>query len=114
MQGTILPDVDLNHISLENEKRLYKDSAGPDGEPRIDRFAVLLFKRLVPIKVYQKWTGSVNYDGSRGKNALPNNLRQTLSDAVSRQFHPIPRDWKLIRDRINELLRNQRTAFPLF
>ncbi|XP_072554771.1 uncharacterized protein [Paramormyrops kingsleyae] len=114
MQGVILPDVLLNHVSLETENKLYLDSTGPDGKPRADRFAVLLFKRLIPLNLYQNWAGSVNFDGSRGKNALPNNLRQALSDAVGRRFNPAVRDWKLIRDRLNELLRNRRTTFPLF
>ncbi|XP_073690554.1 uncharacterized protein [Garra rufa] len=114
MQGVILPDVLLNHVSVETENKLYLESTGPDGKPRADRFAVLLFKRLIPLNLYQNWAGSVNFDGSRGKNALPNNLRQALSDAVGRRFNPAVRDWKLIRDRLNELLRNRRTTFPLF
>lgn len=114
MQGVIIPDVLLNHVSVETENKLYLDSTGPDGKPRADRFAVLLFKRLIPLNLYQTWAGSVNFDGSRGKYALPNNLRQALSDAVGRRFNPAVRDWKLIRDRLNELLRNRRTTFPLF
>lgn len=104
----------LNHVSIKIEKQLYLNSAGLDGRPRADRFAVCLFKRLIPLNVYQKWAGMVNYDGSRGKNALPSNLRQAISDAVFRKFHPKAQDWKQIRDRINELLRKKRLSFPLF
>ncbi|KAM9457207.1 uncharacterized protein Hap1MRO34_018456 [Clarias gariepinus] len=114
IHGVIIPDVTLNHVSIEQEKELYLNSAGPDGRPRVDRFAVDLFKRLVPHNVYQKWAGSVNYDGSRGKNALPSNLRQAISNAVAKKFQPTARNKKQIRDRINELLRKKRLSFPLF
>ncbi|KAK2846242.1 hypothetical protein Q7C36_011096 [Tachysurus vachellii] len=81
LMGVILEDVTLNYVA--------------------DSFAAGLFKRLIPLTVYHDWVGSVNYDGSKGKNALPLNLRQAISDAVARKFQPSLRDWKLVRDRIN-------------
>lgn len=114
-QGVILPDVCLNPVSMKKEEKLYLESAGKDRRPRPERFAVLLFKTLVPHEVYRGWSGAVNYDGSRGKNALPNNLRKAISEIVRRKFpNPTPRDWKMIRDRLNELLRTKRLTFPLF
>ncbi|XP_072566473.1 uncharacterized protein [Paramormyrops kingsleyae] len=114
IQGVIQPDITLNHVPLETEQRMYLDSTGPDGKPRADRFAVHLFKRLIPLRVYQDWVGLVNFDGSRGKNALPHNVRQAISDAVAKKFHATAQDWKQIKDRINEILRKKRLSFPLF
>lgn len=65
----------------------YLDSAGADGRPMADSFSVLLFKSLISLNIYQNWAGSVNYDWSRGKDALLNKLRQTLSDPVGQKFH---------------------------
>lgn len=114
-QGVIVPDVCLNPVSMKKEKKLYLESAGKDGRPRPERFAVLLFKSLVPHEVYREWSGTVNYDGSRGKNALPNNLRKAIAEVVRRKFPNLtPCDWKMIKDRLNELLRTRRLTFPLF
>lgn len=114
-RGVIQPDMCLNPVSLKKEKKLYLESAGKDGRPRPERFAVLLFKSLVPQEVYREWSGAVNFDGSRGKNALPNNLRKAIAETVSRKFpNSTSHDWKMIRDRLNELLRKRRLTFPLF
>lgn len=113
-QGVILPDISLNPVSMTEEKKLYLASAGQDGNPRPDRFAALLFKSLVPHKVYLDWSGTVNFNGTRSKNALPNNLRAEIADAVRRKFPDNKlSDWNKIKDRLNELLRKRRLTFPL-
>lgn len=61
----ILPDVCLNPVSMKKEKKLYLESAGKDGRPRPERFAVLLFKSLVAHEVYREW--SVNALTTPGK-----------------------------------------------
>lgn len=77
----------------EEREKLYIESAGQDEKPRPECFAVLLFKSLVPHEVYMEWSGAVNFDGCRGKNALPNNLRKAIAEILCRRFpNPTPRD----------------------
>ncbi|XP_069048069.1 uncharacterized protein [Lepisosteus oculatus] len=110
----ILPDVQLLPITQEMEGGLYLQCICIDGKARADRYAALVFRNLVTFEIYWGWTTSVNFDGSRGKSALPCNLRETISTMVNRRFSTlIAYDWKIIRDRINEMLRRRRRSFPL-
>lgn len=111
-RGGILPDITLNQVSLETRHRLYVKSATRNGPPRPDRFATLMFKSLIPLDVYQNWTRTVNFDGSRGKYALPHNLRETILKAIDETFQ-VPMtavDFNMIKERINEFLRNRRLS----
>lgn len=112
-RGGILPDVTLNQVSLEKRHQLYVKSAERSGKPRPDRFAALMFKSLIPHGVYQKWIHTVNFTGSRGKNALPNNLRETILKAIDQTFQ-VPMtgdDFNMIKKRINEFLTKRRMRF---
>lgn len=103
----ILPDVTLNDLSLEKRQRLYEKSKR-DGKPRPERFAVLLFRSLIPRDVYRNWAGMVNFEGSRGKNALPINLRKAIFETIEQtlQVQMTPCDCKMIKGRLNEFLRS--------
>lgn len=101
------PDVPLNRVSQEKKQELYRKSAQRDGRPSPVRFAFFLFKSLIQPDIYQKWSGSVDFDGTKGKYSLPNNLKKNILEATNLAFqHSVtPNDYKMIRDRINTHLR---------
>ncbi|XP_075139178.1 uncharacterized protein LOC142214219 isoform X1 [Leptodactylus fuscus] len=74
------------------------------------RFAQLLFKELVPYDLYQTWVHRVNYDGSRGKQALPENLRRAIIKETQNRFIITPDIAKRIKDTLNALLRMPRAS----
>lgn len=105
-------DIMLRPISTDKEKQLYLRSKNAARKARSDRYAVFLFRNLVSYENYVKWVTTVNYVGTLGKDALPVNLRETMKKYLEQRFNKLyARDWKKIRDSINEILRVKRLQF---
>ncbi|XP_075064265.1 uncharacterized protein LOC142151994 isoform X2 [Mixophyes fleayi] len=103
--GEALPDIPLATVStglLNNFKMQSR------GQPH--RFAQLLFQHHVPYKLYKTWIHKANYDGSRGKHALPNNLKRVIINETSVAYQLTPAVLKKIKDTLNGLLRIPRTG----
>ncbi|KAM8972228.1 uncharacterized protein RCH25_017857 [Pelodytes ibericus] len=103
--GDPLPDIPLATMTaglLNNFKMQSR------GQPH--RYAQLLFQHHVPYSVYKTWTHNTNYDGSRGKHALPKNLKRLIINETSAAFKLTPPVLKKIKDTLNGLLRIPRTG----
>ncbi|XP_044143285.1 uncharacterized protein LOC122932757 [Bufo gargarizans] len=74
------------------------------------RFAQLLFQELVPYDVYKTWTYTVNYDGSRGKRALPENLRNAIAQETQKYYFITTEIAKKIKGTLNAFLRMPRAS----
>ncbi|XP_064425169.1 uncharacterized protein LOC135360966 [Latimeria chalumnae] len=99
-----LEDVPLRHISHEREAEIFQRS---EGKP--EKYGRYLFSAYISADFYHDWKGKVNFDGSRGKRGLPSNLRAELIGKIQHRFGTLsPIQWKLVREAINEFLRNPR------
>ncbi|XP_071971447.1 uncharacterized protein [Engystomops pustulosus] len=112
-EGDEIPDSFIGSVSdftlpvLDSTKLNYIKKKACN-EPH--RFAHLLFKELVPYDVYQTWIHKVNYDGSRGKQALPENLRKVIIKETRNRFIVTTEVAKRIKDTLNALLRMPRAS----
>ncbi|KAE8576671.1 hypothetical protein XENTR_v10004280 [Xenopus tropicalis] len=103
--GDPLPDIPLASMTtgiLNNFKMQSR------GQPH--RFAQLLFQHHVPYSLYKTWTHNTNFDGSRGKHALPKNLKRVILNETSAAYKMTPVVLKKIKDTLNALLRIPRTG----
>lgn len=104
--GSCHPDLQFCPPTLEHSDILMMQSRG-----RPDRYGCLLFRAVVPEQRYAEWATTTNWDGSRGKFALPMNIRQFITNTVSQRFpHMSSADSKRIKDRVNEFLRSPRNS----
>ncbi|XP_063301940.1 uncharacterized protein LOC134601395 [Pelobates fuscus] len=103
--GDPLPDIPLASMSVGLLNNFKMQSRG---QPH--RYAQLLFQHHVPYSVYKTWTHNTNYDGSRGKHALPKNLKRLIITETSAAFKLTPPVLKKIKDTLNGLLRIPRTG----
>lgn len=102
--GSCHPELPFSPPTTEHLDILMMQSRG-----RPDRYGCLLFRTVVPEQRYAEWASTTNWDGSRGKHALPMNLRQFVTNTVSQRFpHMTSADSKRIKDRVNEFLRSPR------
>ncbi|KAM4665089.1 uncharacterized protein O3C94_013002 [Discoglossus pictus] len=101
----ILPDIPLPTLSAELRKNFRLRS---HRQPH--RYAQLLFQHFVPYSLYKTWTHNTNYDGSRGKRALPNNLKRVILNETSDIYRLTPAVLKKIKDTLNALLRIPRVG----
>ncbi|XP_005159755.1 zinc finger MYM-type protein 4 isoform X2 [Danio rerio] len=100
------PNFDFHPPSKQQLNALFNQS-----QKRADRYGCLLFRVIVPQTKYKEWASNTNWDGSRGKCALPVNLRSFIIDTVSQRFPGLSDvDRKCIKDRINEFLRSPRNT----
>ncbi|XP_057199456.1 zinc finger MYM-type protein 4 isoform X2 [Triplophysa rosa] len=100
------PNFEITSPSKKQLKRLMIQSRG-----RADRYGCLLFRAVLPEKLYAVWALTTNWNGARGKYALPLNLRQFIIESVCQKFPNLTRvDRKHIKDRINEFLRSPRNG----
>ncbi|XP_052440698.1 zinc finger MYM-type protein 4 isoform X3 [Carassius gibelio] len=98
------PDLE---IRLPSEKQL--ELLFTQSRRRPDRFGCLLFRAVLPQRKYKEWASNTNWDGARGKFALPVNLRRFIIKSVSQRFPCLTSsDRKCIKDRVNEFLRSPR------
>lgn len=97
-------DVALLDVSPEKLNLLYKRSFG-----QVGRYGCLVFRSIISNEHYKVWKKTTNWDGSRGKKALPKNVKDFVMSAVQRRFPKLKyKDRKVCIDRINEYLRRPR------
>ncbi|OCT59060.1 uncharacterized protein LOC108703891 [Xenopus laevis] len=104
-RGRALPDIKLQALK-KFDLQIMKEHH--NGKPHI--YAKLLFQHFVPYDTYKTWTQNTNFDGYRGKNALPNNLRVAILKQIWKLFQLTKKDRVEIKRTINGLLANPRTA----
>ena len=109
---SIHPDIHIPDLGTDRYQVLFRESNG-----RPDRYGCLVLRAILPARVYEDWVRNTNWDGTRGKWGLPENLRKFVLDAVGQRYPTITdQDLKDLKDRVNELFRKPRTvayAFPL-
>ncbi|XP_048103143.1 activating transcription factor 7-interacting protein 1-like isoform X1 [Alosa alosa] len=98
------PDVSLRHFGPEDHVRLHTLSFG-----QVGRYGCLLFRHIISEENYKAWSKTTNWDGSRGKRALPQNVRTFVVATLKRHFPDMDRgELKECIDKINEFLRTTR------
>ncbi|XP_076144370.1 uncharacterized protein LOC143126355 isoform X2 [Alosa pseudoharengus] len=98
------PDVSLRHFGPEDHARLHTLSFG-----QVGRYGCLLFRHIISEENYKAWSKTTNWDGSRGKRALPQNVRTFVVATLKRHFPDMDRgELKECIDKINEFLRTTR------
>ncbi|XP_028985209.1 zinc finger protein 407 isoform X2 [Betta splendens] len=108
-----LPDIVLQPVDPKVEAEIFRNSQLRYGPRRPDEYAAKMFMMIVDFPTYLSWTHKVNWRGSDGKQALPRNVIFKLRELLLRRFNDLTvKEWKEIRDRVNERLRNPRKADP--
>ncbi|XP_044158785.1 uncharacterized protein LOC122944503 [Bufo gargarizans] len=97
------PDIQLVDLTDTDIELMVKNH-----EKKVETFARYVFQHLVPFDIYQSWVKNTNFDGCRGKVALPGNLRDAIVMEVGKEFTLNKENKRKIKNTINELLRNQR------
>ncbi len=109
----VLPDIALQAVDPEVEDKIFRATKHKDGRRRPDDFAARMFMMIVDFSTYQSWAQTVNWSGSDGKQALPRNVILKLTKLLQHRYKDLSdREWKDIRDRINERLRTPRKLDP--
>ncbi|CAL9685422.1 unnamed protein product [Knipowitschia caucasica] len=98
------PDVSLRHFGPEDHSRIHQQSFG-----QVGRYGCLLFRHIISEENYQTWTKTTNWDGSRGKLQLPQNVKSFVLGTLKTHFPGMDRaELKECVDKINEFLRTTR------
>lgn len=109
----ILPDIVLQTVDPEVEEKIFCVTKHRYGPRRPDDYAAKMFMMIVDFATYLSWAHKVNWNGSDGKQGLPRNVIIKLRELLQRRFANISdREWKDVRDRVNERLRNPRKVDP--
>ncbi|KAL2099574.1 hypothetical protein ACEWY4_003968 [Coilia grayii] len=94
-------DVTLRDVGPEDHARIHKQSYG-----QVGRYGCLLFRSIISDEQYRAWSKTTNWDGSRGKRALPQNVKNFVISTLQRKFPALgSNDFKDCIDKINEYLR---------
>ncbi|XP_062402713.1 uncharacterized protein LOC134093571 [Sardina pilchardus] len=97
-------DVSLRAFGPKDHVRLHQQSFG-----QVGRYGCLLFRHVISEENYQAWSKTTNWDGSRGKRALPQNVKSFVISTLKKQFPDMDRGkLKESVDKINEFLRTTR------
>ncbi|KAG5277785.1 hypothetical protein AALO_G00091360 [Alosa alosa] len=97
-------DVSLRDFGPEDHVRLLQMSFG-----QVGRYGCLLFRHIISEENYQAWSKTTNWDGSRGKRSLPQNVKSFVVSTLRRHFPDMDRgELKECVDKINEFLRTTR------
>ncbi|XP_062340731.1 zinc finger MYM-type protein 4-like isoform X1 [Osmerus eperlanus] len=95
------PDIDIPVLTPDVEQLISKLSWGCSNQ-----YSSLLFRLAVTEDKYNEWATNTDWDGSRGKWALPINLRQFMMDAVRNKFPTMnDKDGIHVKNGVNEYLR---------
>ncbi len=99
-------DVTLRDFGPEDHARVHHQSYG-----HVGRYGCLLFRTIISEEDYRTWRKTTNWDGSRGKRALPRNVKDFFTSTVQRKFPGCGASGlKKCVDRINEYLRTPRRS----
>lgn len=99
-------DVQLLDIGPEDHTKLHQQSFG-----QVGRYGCLLFRKVISEEDYKAWSKTTNWDGSRGKQELPRNVKNFVVDTLKRKFPKMDvKDLKDCIDKINEFLRTPRKS----
>lgn len=109
----ILPDIVLQTVDPRAEDNIFRVTKHQDGCRRPDEYAARMFMMIVDFSTYLSWVQTVHWTGSAGKQVLPRNVILKLKELLQHRYKNISkREWKHIRDRVNERLRNPRKLDP--
>ncbi|XP_041434683.1 uncharacterized protein LOC121399005 [Xenopus laevis] len=104
-RGRTLPDIKLQALKKLDLQIMEEHH---NGKPHV--YAKLLFQHFVQFETYKTWTQNTNFDGYRGKNAIPKNLRVAIRKQVRKRFQLTKKDCVEIKRTINGLLAKPRTS----
>ncbi|KAL2099507.1 hypothetical protein ACEWY4_003901 [Coilia grayii] len=101
-------DVTLRDVGPEDHARIHKQNHG-----QVGRYGCLLFRSIISDEHYRAWSKNTNWDGSRGKRALPQNVKNFVISTLQHKFPAVgSNDLKDCIDKINEYLRITRKNQP--
>ena len=101
--GPQLPDFELPEVTEE-----FRMLVGRCAREDVGVLAREVFKHLIGLQRYKLWAGKVNWFGTDGKSAVPENVRAKVMEMVHRRHKG---DQEVaVRYRINEFLRIKRTG----
>ncbi|KAL2086204.1 hypothetical protein ACEWY4_017263 [Coilia grayii] len=99
-------DVTLRDVSPKDHASIRCQSRG-----QVGRYGCLLFRSIISEQQYRDWSKTTNWDGSRGKRALPQNVKKFVISTLQREFPSMGgSDLKDCIDKINEYLRITRRS----
>ncbi|KAL2086205.1 hypothetical protein ACEWY4_017264 [Coilia grayii] len=99
-------DVTLRDVSPKDHASIRCQSRG-----QVGRYGCLLFRSIISEQQYRDWSKTTNWNGSRGKRALPQNVKKFVISTLQREFPSMGgSDLKDCIDKINEYLRITRRS----
>lgn len=100
------PDVTLRHVGPKDYALIRERS-----HSQVGRYGCLLFRKIISEENYKAWCKTTNWDGSKGKQALPHNVKNFVVETLKKQFPKmVVKDLKDCIDKINEFLRTPRRS----
>lgn len=83
------PDIALQAVHPNVEKKVYESSRGKDTQPRPSDYAVKMLLLMVDFVTFTRMATTVSWKGGEGKQALPENLITELKKHVGTRFGDI-------------------------
>ncbi|XP_038225948.1 uncharacterized protein LOC119842103 isoform X2 [Dermochelys coriacea] len=103
--ATSIFDSFLLHISPEEDRRLFEEAEGD-----IAKYALAVFRHMMPRDYYQQWQGKANVSGTRQKTALSPNLVNAAFKAAKRWKPKLAgKDYSNLKIQINNLMRSWKS-----
>ncbi|CAM4627108.1 unnamed protein product [Lepidochelys olivacea] len=100
-----LPNSSLLHISPEEDRRLFEEAKG-----NIAKYALAVFRHMMPRDYYQQWRGKANVSGTHQKAALsPNLVNAAFKVAKRRKPKLAGKDYSNIKIQINNFMRSRKS-----
>ncbi|XP_038158591.1 M-phase phosphoprotein 8 isoform X3 [Cyprinodon tularosa] len=99
-------DVTLRDFTPEDHARIHRQSYG-----QVGRYGCLLFRSVISEEHYMAWSKTTNWDGVKGKRALPQNVKKFVVSTLQQKFPDMRNsDLKDCIEKINEFLRTTRKS----
>ncbi|CAM2102512.1 unnamed protein product [Caretta caretta] len=100
-----LPNSSLLRISPEEDRRLFEEAKG-----NIAKYALAVFRHMMPRDYYQQWRGKANVSGTHQKAALSPNLVNAAFKAAKRWKPKLAgKDYSNIKIQINNFMRSRKS-----